>query len=161
MIDVDHAPADSHRSAPAPVVAPARRARRVLFLGTHGQANIGDELLLTTFLRQLGDEHRYTVNSYSPERTRARLEPDHDVEVFATTGDRRSLVRHLLRCDAVVFGGGSIVNTSSGSAQRGDLAIPAYAVSKGGVVEDDRLIGRRYLVGAHVALPVVRLTRLT
>jgi NAD(P)-dependent dehydrogenase (short-subunit alcohol dehydrogenase family) len=30
-------------------------------------------------------------------------------------------------------GGGSIINTSSGSAQRGDLTIPAYAVSKGGV----------------------------
>ncbi len=30
-------------------------------------------------------------------------------------------------------GGGSIINTSSGSAQRGDVTIPAYGVSKGGV----------------------------
>ncbi len=30
-------------------------------------------------------------------------------------------------------GGGSIINTSSGSAQRGDLNLPAYATSKGGV----------------------------
>ncbi len=30
-------------------------------------------------------------------------------------------------------GGGSIINTSSGSASRGDVTIPAYAVSKGGV----------------------------
>ena len=30
-------------------------------------------------------------------------------------------------------GAGSIINTSSGSAQRGDLTIPSYAVSKGGV----------------------------
>ena len=30
-------------------------------------------------------------------------------------------------------GGGAIVNTSSGSSQRGDVTIPAYAVSKGGV----------------------------
>jgi NAD(P)-dependent dehydrogenase (short-subunit alcohol dehydrogenase family) len=30
-------------------------------------------------------------------------------------------------------GGGSIINTSSGSAERGDLANAAYAVSKGGV----------------------------
>ena len=30
-------------------------------------------------------------------------------------------------------GGGAIVNTTSGSAQRGDVAIPAYAISKGGV----------------------------
>ncbi|HJO24615.1 MAG: SDR family oxidoreductase [Myxococcota bacterium] len=30
-------------------------------------------------------------------------------------------------------GGGSIINTSSGSAERGDLTLPAYAVSKSGV----------------------------
>lgn len=30
-------------------------------------------------------------------------------------------------------GGGSIINTSSGSAERGDLTNPAYAISKGGV----------------------------
>jgi polysaccharide pyruvyl transferase WcaK-like protein len=108
-LELDLAPADSDRSTAAPALPRARRARRILFLGTHGQANIGDELLMTTFLQQLGDEHRYAVNSYSPERTRAQLEPDYDVEVFSTAGDRRSLVRHLLRCDAVVFGGGSIV----------------------------------------------------
>lgn len=86
-----------------------RAVRRILFLGTHGQVNIGDELLLTTFLHQLGHEHRYVVNSYDPERTRAQFEPDVDIEVIATAGDRWRLLRHLVTCDAVVFGGGSIV----------------------------------------------------
>jgi len=102
MIDVDTAPTQLpvHRD---------RAVRRIFFLGTHGQANIGDELLLTTFLHQLGHEHRYVVNSYDPERTRAQFEPDVDIEVIATAGDRWRLLRHLVSCDAVVFGGGSIV----------------------------------------------------
>jgi len=102
MIDIDTAPAELP-------VQPGRTRHRILFLGTHGQANIGDELLLTTFLQQLGDEHRYVVNSYSPERTRTELAPHYDVDVISTSGDRWSLLRHLVRCDAVVFGGGSIV----------------------------------------------------
>jgi polysaccharide pyruvyl transferase CsaB len=102
MIDVDIAPTE------LPVHLD-RAGCRILFLGTHGQANIGDELLLTTFLHQLGHEHRYVVNSYDPERTRAQFEPDVDIEVIATTGDRWALLRHLVSCDAVVFGGGSIV----------------------------------------------------
>lgn len=60
-----------------------------------------------------------------------------DVEVWDRTmavnlrgvmlGCKHAIPRMLER------GGGAIVNTSSGSAQRGDLAIPAYGVSKGGV----------------------------
>ena len=102
MIDVDSTPVKQP-------VQPTVTARRVLFLGTHGQANIGDELLLTTFLHQLGDEHHYVVNSYAPERTRAQFEPEFDIEVIDTSGDRWPLLRHLVGCDAVVFGGGSIV----------------------------------------------------
>lgn len=60
-----------------------------------------------------------------------------DVEVWDRTmavnlrgvmlGCKHAIPRMLER------GGGAIVNTSSGSAQRGDLTIPSYAVSKGGV----------------------------
>ena len=102
MIDVDSTPVKQP-------VQPTATARRILFLGTHGQANIGDELLLTTFLHQLGDEHHYVVNSYAPERTRAQFESEFDIEVIGTSGDRWPLLRHLVGCDAVVFGGGSIV----------------------------------------------------
>ena len=41
-------------------------------------------------------------------------------------------------------GGGAIVNTSSGSAQRGDLTIPAYAVSKGGVDTLTKYVATQY-----------------
>ena len=41
-------------------------------------------------------------------------------------------------------GGGSIVNTTSGSAQRGDLSIPAYGVSKGGVDTLTRYVAAQY-----------------
>ena len=57
-------------------------ARRIVFLGTHGQYNIGDELLLDTFLTQLGSQHHYVVNSYDPEFTRAQLARRFDVEVI-------------------------------------------------------------------------------
>ncbi len=60
-----------------------------------------------------------------------------DVEVWDRTmavnlrgvmlGCKHAIPRMLER------GGGAIVNTSSGSSQRGDLTIPSYAVSKGGV----------------------------
>jgi polysaccharide pyruvyl transferase WcaK-like protein len=113
MIDVDTAPSASDSMTWPSSTPPRRRQdatrRRILFLGTHGQSNIGDELLLTTFLRQLGDDHRYLINSYDPEHTRTQLQPFYDVEVISTSADRWRLLRGLVQCDAVVFGGGSIV----------------------------------------------------
>ncbi|MFV0373685.1 polysaccharide pyruvyl transferase family protein [Microbacterium sp.] len=82
---------------------------RVLFLGTHGQHNIGDELLLETFLHQLGTDIAYTVNSYDPAFTERQLAGRFDVTVIDTARDRLSLWRRLATTDAVVFGGGSIV----------------------------------------------------
>lgn len=93
-------------------------SRNIVFLGTHGQYNIGDELLLETFLSTLGPEHRYVVNTYDPAFTRAQLAGRYHVELIDTAGDRRSLLRHLRRCDAVVFGGGSIVKELYASTGR-------------------------------------------
>ena len=93
-------------------------ARRIVFLGTHGQYNIGDELLLDTFLTQLGSQHHYVVNSYDPEFTRAQLAGRFDVEVIDTAGDRRRLLRELMRCDVLCFGGGSIVKELYASTGR-------------------------------------------
>lgn len=95
--------------APQRVAAPTRQGRRVLFLGTHGQANVGDELLLDTFLTELGRDHSYAVNSYDPAATTAQLRSRFDVDVFDTGSDRRGLLRTVLRCDVVVFGGGNIL----------------------------------------------------
>ena len=82
---------------------------RILLLGTHGQCNIGDELLLATFLRELGAEHTYEINSYDPRATAATLDPRYDVEVFDTATTRLGLVRRIRRADVVFFAGGSIV----------------------------------------------------
>jgi polysaccharide pyruvyl transferase CsaB len=83
--------------------------RTVLFLGTHGQANVGDELLLDTFLTELGPDNAYAVNSYDPAGTAAQLADRFDVTVFDTGSDRLVLLRNLVRCDVVVFGGGNIL----------------------------------------------------
>lgn len=87
----------------------ARPHRKVLFLGTHGQANVGDELLLDTFLTEMGPGNAYAVNSYDPASTAAQLADRFDVTVFDTGSDRLGLIRNLLRCNVVVFGGGNIL----------------------------------------------------
>ncbi|MDH3300601.1 MAG: polysaccharide pyruvyl transferase family protein [Acidimicrobiia bacterium] len=84
-------------------------SRTILLLGTHGQFNLGDELLLETFLSQFGTEHRYYVNSYAPSKTAAQLDQRFTVEVFDTAKGRLDLLRHLRASDLVVFGGGSIL----------------------------------------------------
>lgn len=96
--------------------------RRIVFLGTHGQYNIGDELLLETFLEQLGPDHHYVVNSYDPDYTRAQLAGRFTVEVIDTAGDRRRLPRELWLSDLVVFGGGSIVKELYASTGRNRYA---------------------------------------
>lgn len=101
---------NAHEAAEAIDPAPAQHPRRnVLFLGTHGQANVGDELLLDTFLTELGPENSYAVNSYDPVTTAAQLADRFDVNVFDTGTDRLGLLRNLLHCDVVVFGGGNIL----------------------------------------------------
>lgn len=97
-------------------------ARRIVFLGTHGQYNIGDELLLETFLTQLGPEHHYVVNSYDPDFTRAQLAGRFDVEVIDTTRDRARLLRELRHCDLLCFGGGSIIKELYASTGRNRYA---------------------------------------
>lgn len=83
--------------------------KRIVFLGTHGQMNIGDELLLETFLTQLGPENRYFVNSYDPAYTMAQLGDRFQVEVFNTATQRSKLLQYLWQADLLFFGGGSII----------------------------------------------------
>lgn len=98
------------------------KQKRIVFLGTHGQFNIGDELLLETFLTQLGEQHRYAVNSYDPTFTAAQLAPRFQVEVFHTTTERLRFLRALLRCDLLFFGGGSIIKELYASVGRSRYA---------------------------------------
>jgi polysaccharide pyruvyl transferase CsaB len=111
-----------------------------VFLGTHGQHNIGDELLLETFLSQLGAEHHYVVNSYDPSFTAAQLAERYDVGVIDTAGDRPRLVRELLRSDVVVFGGGSIIKELYRSTGRNRYATLLMILA---IVSFARWIGRK------------------
>jgi|GEM_PF-599441 len=83
--------------------------KKILFLGTHGQYNIGDELLLETFLSQLGNQHQYSVNSYNPAFTMAQLAGTYNVQVFHTTQNKRQLPARILQNDLLFFGGGNII----------------------------------------------------
>lgn len=83
--------------------------KKIVFLGTHGQMNIGDELLLETFLTQLGAANRYFVNSYDPVFTARQLGNRFHVEVFNTATERSKLLKYLWQADLLFFGGGSII----------------------------------------------------
>lgn len=111
--------------------------KTVVLLGTHGQCNVGDELLLETFLDQLGPAHRYRVNSYHPQETTRQLADRFDVTVFDTASGKPALVRHLLSADLVVFGGGSILKELYPSTGRRRLATLAMVL---GVVVFARLV---------------------
>ncbi len=91
---------------------------KITFLGTHGQFNIGDELLLETFLAQLGKQNHYAVNSYDPKFTASMLTPAFDVESFHTTGELPAFLKHLLTSDVLFFGGGSIIKELYASVGR-------------------------------------------
>ena len=92
--------------------------KKIVFLGTHGQMNIGDELLLETFLSQLGPGNRYFVNSYDPDFTAGQLAPRFQADVFNTATERGKLLRYLQGCDLLFFGGGSIVKELYASVGR-------------------------------------------
>lgn len=121
----------------------AAPGRRVLLLGTHGQANIGDELLLDTFLDQLGRQHHYTVNSYAPHETRASYEGRYDIDVIDTATTRAALLRHIRDADAVVFAGGSVVKELYASVGRWRHATLVMVLA---VVLAARVLGRPVLL---------------
>ncbi|MBK6794429.1 MAG: polysaccharide pyruvyl transferase family protein [Anaerolineales bacterium] len=91
---------------------------KILFLGTHGQFNLGDELLLETFLSQLGEEHTYAVNSYDPAFTQNAMRPKFNVESFHTTRELPRFLKYLLTSKVIFFGGGSIIKELYASVGR-------------------------------------------
>ncbi|MBN1618180.1 polysaccharide pyruvyl transferase family protein [Candidatus Dojkabacteria bacterium] len=78
---------------------------KILFLGTHGQKNIGDELLLETFLYKLRENYDFLVNSYTPKETAEKF----NVKTFDTQNERIKMMKYINNSDVVIFGGGSIV----------------------------------------------------
>lgn len=104
-------------------------APNIVFLGTHGQHNIGDELLLETFLHHLGPRPSYVVNTYDKEFTAAQVAGRYRVELIDTAGDRLALLKHLRRADVVVFGGGSIIKELYASVGRNRYATMAMILA--------------------------------
>jgi polysaccharide pyruvyl transferase CsaB len=113
---------------------------RVVFLGTHGQYNIGDELLLETFLHHLGPDAHYIINTYDKEFTATQLGDRYSYDLVDTAGDRLRLLWHLLRADRVVFGGGSIIKELYTTVGRNRYATLAMILA---IVTFARWVARR------------------
>ncbi|TKV61663.1 hypothetical protein FDO65_08950 [Nakamurella flava] len=128
-------------------------ARRIVFLGTHGQYNIGDELLLETFLTELGPQHRYVVNSYDPAFTRAQLAERFAVTVIDTATERGRLLRALRSGDVLCFGGGSIVKELYASTGRHRWSTLLMILA---IVTYTRLVARKPIAMLNVGVGPVR-----
>lgn len=127
--------------------------RRIVFLGTHGQYNIGDELLLETFLTQLGAEHRYVVNSYDPAFTRAQLADRFTVTVIDTATERARLLRALRTADVLCFGGGSIIKELYASTGRHRYSTMLMILA---IVTFTRQIARKPIAMLNVGVGPIR-----
>lgn len=87
---------------------PESRPCRPLLVGYYGEHNIGDDALLAVLLAQLPHHCIPTVTARDQEQVRRRF--------AVATVDRRRLdavLAALNRCDALVFGGGSLLQDST------------------------------------------------
>jgi len=87
----------------------ARSVPAYLLCGYYGENNLGDDALLTVLLKELPSPNRQLVTAHDADAL-AALAPD------AEAVDRRSLrsvLRSIGRVDAVVFGGGSLLQDST------------------------------------------------
>lgn len=132
------------------------RPRRILLLGTHGQYNIGDELLLETFLHELGGDHDYVVNTYDKADTAARLGDRYLYTLIDTARDRWTLLRHLWSAQVVVFAGGSILKELSAATGR-----PRYStlLMIWAIVIGARLAGRTPIAMLNIGVGPIRTRR--
>ena len=122
---------------------------KILFLGTHGQFNIGDELLLETFLGQLGRQNQFYVNSYDPQFTKGALQSRFNLETFHTTQELPRFIRYLVTCDVLFFGGGSIIKELYASVGRNRYATLAMIYA---TVTFAHLIARKRVVMSNIGV---------
>ena len=102
-----HSPSPSAGDRPLPSAAP-HRAHRPLLCGYYGEHNLGDDALLTVLLQQLPTPVTPLVTAHDQAWVNARF--------GVATVDRRSLtavLRALCRCDALVLGGGSLLQDAT------------------------------------------------
>ncbi len=86
----------------------SRPGRRLLLCGYYGEHNLGDDALLAALLSQLPAGCEPLVTAWDQDQVRQRF--------GIATVDRRSLVgvvRALGRCDALVLGGGSLLQDAT------------------------------------------------
>ena len=127
--------------------------KNILFLGTHGQYNIGDELLLETFLSQLGSEHSYMINSYDPSYTLKQLAERYDVDVFHTTNDKLQLPRRIWQSDLLFFGGGSVLKELYASVGRNRYATLMMILL---IVSFANLVARKPIIMSNIGVGPIR-----
>src|SRR5690606_33835830 len=125
------------RAAPRPPTplpprgAPAEHRVRILLSGYYGFANLGDEAILAGLARELGRRgHEVTALAAEPVATAA----GHGVVAVHRT---RGLVGALLRSDALVSGGGGLLQDATSARSL------AYYL---GVLRAARLLGKRAAV---------------
>jgi polysaccharide pyruvyl transferase WcaK-like protein len=122
--------------------------KTILLLGTHGQYNWGDDILLHSFLHQLGPNFSYYINSYDPESTRTLYEQEFDIKkVFHTTKDTFSLPKIIFSSDIVFFAGGTIIRELYKSSKRNKYASMAMVL---GVVAFSKIIARKKVVMSNI-----------
>ena len=122
---------------------------KITFLGTHGQFNIGDELLLQTFLAELGDDQNYAINSYDPQFTVSMLRPRFKAEAFHTTHDLPIFLKNLLTSDLLVFGGGSIIKELYASVGRNRYSTLLMILAS---VTFTKLIARKKVIMSNIGV---------
>ena len=123
--------------------------KQILFLGTHGQYNIGDELLLETFLEQLGDQHHYTINSYDPEFTKKQLAGRYEATVFHTIDDKWHLPKLIWQSDLLFFGGGSVIKELYANVGRNRYATLLMVLI---ITTFAHLIGRKPILMSNIGV---------
>lgn len=87
---------------------------KITFLGTENPFTLGNQLLLETFLGQLGQEHHYAVGAPDPLSAAQMLQPRFDVETFHPTRQAFQFIKHLLASRLLFFGGSAIREQTSG-----------------------------------------------
>ncbi|HNB53516.1 MAG TPA: polysaccharide pyruvyl transferase family protein [Anaerolineales bacterium] len=123
--------------------------KTILFLGTHGQYNIGDELLLETFLSQLGPEHHYLINSYDPGFTTLQLADRYHAQPFHTVQEKSHLPKLIFQSDLVFFGGGGILKELYASVGRNRYATLFMILA---IVTFANLIARKPIIMSNIGI---------
>jgi polysaccharide pyruvyl transferase WcaK-like protein len=131
--------------------------KTILLLGTHGQDNWGDEILLETFLKSLGSQNQYLINSYNPDQTLKRFSldfnGDFDIQVFHTTKEILKLPLRIWKSDIVFFAGGSILKELYASYGRWAYSTLFMIL---GIVTFANLIARKTIVTSNIGVGPVK-----